>query len=179
MTQHLLAAALPSTPSKSIRRFPRGPPSPRKAIPQPHRRSRRHSQADLAAIASGRRMRIYGNLPYYITSPILHHLFTFAGLIDEIHIVIQTEVCSSPRGPTGHARLRLSFRRHPSSTRVPNLSSKFLATRSSRRRKSPPPSSRSACPANAQSSPSAPAPRQPQARRRTHPSTTHLVSWIL
>src|SRR5260370_21075988 len=49
-------------------------------------------KADLAAIASGRRIRIYGNLPYYITSPILHHLFTFAGLIDEIHIVIQTAV---------------------------------------------------------------------------------------
>ena len=49
-------------------------------------------KADLAAIASGRRIRIYGNLPYYITSPILHHLFAFAGLIDEIHIVIQTEV---------------------------------------------------------------------------------------
>lgn len=49
-------------------------------------------EADVAAIASGRRIRIYGNLPYYITSPILHHLFTFADLIDEIHIVIQTEV---------------------------------------------------------------------------------------
>ncbi len=49
-------------------------------------------KADIAAIASGRRVRIYGNLPYYITSPILHHLFNFAGLIDEIHIVIQTEV---------------------------------------------------------------------------------------
>ncbi len=49
-------------------------------------------EADIAAIASGRRIRVYGNLPYYITSPILHHLFTFAGLIDEIHIVIQTEV---------------------------------------------------------------------------------------
>jgi 16S rRNA (adenine1518-N6/adenine1519-N6)-dimethyltransferase len=49
-------------------------------------------EADVAAIASGRRMRIYGNLPYYITSPILHHLFTFADLIDEIHIVVQTEV---------------------------------------------------------------------------------------
>src|SRR6266478_4872140 len=49
-------------------------------------------KADLAAIASGRRIRIYGNLPYYITSPILHYLFAFAGLIDEIHIVIQTEV---------------------------------------------------------------------------------------
>jgi 16S rRNA (adenine1518-N6/adenine1519-N6)-dimethyltransferase len=49
-------------------------------------------KTDLAAVASGRRMRIYGNLPYYITSPILHHLFTFASLIDEMHFVIQTEV---------------------------------------------------------------------------------------
>jgi len=49
-------------------------------------------EADVAAIAAGRRIRIYGNLPYYITSPILHHLFTFASLIDEIHVVIQTEV---------------------------------------------------------------------------------------
>jgi 16S rRNA (adenine1518-N6/adenine1519-N6)-dimethyltransferase len=49
-------------------------------------------EADIAAIASGRRIRIYGNLPYYITSPILHHLFNFSDLIDEIHVVIQTEV---------------------------------------------------------------------------------------
>jgi len=49
-------------------------------------------EADIAAIASGRRIRIYGNLPYYITSPILHRLFTFADIIDEIHVVIQTEV---------------------------------------------------------------------------------------
>ena len=49
-------------------------------------------EADIATIASGRRVRIYGNLPYYITSPILHHLFNFADIIDEIHVVIQTEV---------------------------------------------------------------------------------------
>jgi 16S rRNA (adenine1518-N6/adenine1519-N6)-dimethyltransferase len=47
---------------------------------------------DLAALAAGRRIRLYGNLPYYITSPILHHFFTFADMIDEIHIVIQEEV---------------------------------------------------------------------------------------
>ena len=47
---------------------------------------------DLAALAAGLRLRIYGNLPYYITSPILHHLFRFASLIDEIHLVIQFEV---------------------------------------------------------------------------------------
>jgi len=47
---------------------------------------------DLSQLAAGRRIRIYGNLPYYITSPILHHFFEFASLIDEIHIVIQAEV---------------------------------------------------------------------------------------
>jgi 16S rRNA (adenine1518-N6/adenine1519-N6)-dimethyltransferase len=49
-------------------------------------------KADIAEIAAGRRVRIYGNLPYYNTSPLLHHLFAFAPIIDEIHIVIQLEV---------------------------------------------------------------------------------------
>jgi 16S rRNA (adenine1518-N6/adenine1519-N6)-dimethyltransferase len=49
-------------------------------------------KADLAAIASGRRVHIYGNLPYYITSPILHRLFLFADLIEEMHFVMQDEV---------------------------------------------------------------------------------------
>ncbi len=49
-------------------------------------------KTDLRALAAGRRVKIYGNLPYYITSPILHHLFEFADLINEIHIVIQLEV---------------------------------------------------------------------------------------
>jgi len=49
-------------------------------------------KTDIAKLAAGRRVRIYGNLPYYITSPILHHLFGFAPLIDEMHLVIQTEV---------------------------------------------------------------------------------------
>jgi 16S rRNA (adenine1518-N6/adenine1519-N6)-dimethyltransferase len=49
-------------------------------------------RSDLAALAAGRRIRLYGNLPYYITSPILHHFFTFADRIDEIHIVIQEDV---------------------------------------------------------------------------------------
>ncbi len=49
-------------------------------------------KTNLRELASGRRVKIYGNLPYYITSPILHHFFEFADLIDEIHIVIQLEV---------------------------------------------------------------------------------------
>jgi 16S rRNA (adenine1518-N6/adenine1519-N6)-dimethyltransferase len=49
-------------------------------------------ETDLSALAASRRIRLYGNLPYYITSPILHHFFLFADQIDEIHIVIQEEV---------------------------------------------------------------------------------------
>jgi 16S rRNA (adenine1518-N6/adenine1519-N6)-dimethyltransferase len=49
-------------------------------------------ETNLAATGAGRRIRIYGNLPYYITSPILHRLFSFADLIDEMHFVMQTEV---------------------------------------------------------------------------------------
>jgi 16S rRNA (adenine1518-N6/adenine1519-N6)-dimethyltransferase len=49
-------------------------------------------KVDIAEIAAERRVRVYGNLPYYITSPILHHLFSFAPIIDEIHVVIQLEV---------------------------------------------------------------------------------------
>ena len=49
-------------------------------------------KTDFAAIAVGRRILVYGNLPYYITSPILHRLFSFANLIDEMHFVMQSEV---------------------------------------------------------------------------------------
>jgi len=49
-------------------------------------------ESDIAKIAGGKRVRVYGNLPYYITSPILHHLFASTEIIDEINIVIQHEV---------------------------------------------------------------------------------------
>ena len=46
---------------------------------------------DVGKIAGGR-FRVYGNLPYYITSPILHQLFTYADQLASVHIVIQQEV---------------------------------------------------------------------------------------
>lgn len=49
---------------------------------------------DLKRIAGAERFRIYGNLPYYITSPILHRLFEFAAAIETIHIVVQMEVAA-------------------------------------------------------------------------------------
>jgi 16S rRNA (adenine1518-N6/adenine1519-N6)-dimethyltransferase len=51
-------------------------------------------ELDLASLFGSNRFHVYGNLPYYITSPILHHLFAHAGLIDGISIVVQWEVAT-------------------------------------------------------------------------------------
>ena len=47
---------------------------------------------DFGAIVKAANFSVYGNLPYYITSPILHRLFEHADRIEAIHIVIQLEV---------------------------------------------------------------------------------------
>ena len=47
---------------------------------------------DFEKLTGGKRFSVYGNLPYYITSPILHRLFEHADRIAAIHIVIQFEV---------------------------------------------------------------------------------------
>jgi 16S rRNA (adenine1518-N6/adenine1519-N6)-dimethyltransferase len=51
-------------------------------------------QQDLGKLANSGTFRVYGNLPYYITSPILHQLFRDAKRIASIHIVIQLEVAA-------------------------------------------------------------------------------------
>jgi 16S rRNA (adenine1518-N6/adenine1519-N6)-dimethyltransferase len=48
-------------------------------------------ELDLGKLAGGS-FRVYGNLPYYITSPILHRLFNYADQIASIHVVMQLEV---------------------------------------------------------------------------------------
>jgi 16S rRNA (adenine1518-N6/adenine1519-N6)-dimethyltransferase len=92
MSQHLLATGAPVHAIEIDPKFIAGLSHLAKQFPNFNVVPGDILKADLAAIAAGRRIRIYGNLPYFITSPILHHLFTFADLIDEIHIVIQTEV---------------------------------------------------------------------------------------
>jgi 16S rRNA (adenine1518-N6/adenine1519-N6)-dimethyltransferase len=57
---------------------------------------------DLEKLAGGR-FRVYGNLPYYITSPILHRLFDCADQIASIHIVIQLEVAQRIVAPPGRS----------------------------------------------------------------------------
>ena len=43
---------------------------------------------------AGAKFCVYGNLPYYITSPILHRMFAYAKQIESAHIVIQLEVAA-------------------------------------------------------------------------------------
>ena len=56
---------------------------------------------DLGKLTGGQRFCVYGNLPYYITSPILHRLFEHEGQIVAIHIVIQFEVAARIVSPPG------------------------------------------------------------------------------
>lgn len=56
-------------------------------------------KVDLAAVigdaeraAPGARVFVYGSLPYYITSPILHRLFPVAARLAGMHVIIQREV---------------------------------------------------------------------------------------
>ncbi|MBI3405605.1 MAG: ribosomal RNA small subunit methyltransferase A, partial [Acidobacteria bacterium] len=51
-------------------------------------------EVDLATLAGNEKFRVYGNLPYYITSPIIHHLFQFSAQLVSVHIVIQLEVAA-------------------------------------------------------------------------------------
>ncbi len=57
--------------------------------------------ADLAALTH-ERFRVYGNLPYYITSPILTRLFSCAAQIDSIHVAMQWEVAARIAATPGH-----------------------------------------------------------------------------
>src|SRR5215831_16779787 len=92
MTRHLLVAGGPVSAIELDPALASGLRPLAREFPQLNVVSHDILKTDLAALASGRRIRVYGNLPYYITSPILHHLFEFAAIIDEIHLVIQTEV---------------------------------------------------------------------------------------
>lgn len=47
---------------------------------------------NLPQLAPDGNLSVYGNLPYYITSPILHRLFEDANRLAAIHVVVQLEV---------------------------------------------------------------------------------------
>jgi 16S rRNA (adenine1518-N6/adenine1519-N6)-dimethyltransferase len=92
MTEHLISAGAPVYAVEIDRKFIGGLERLAKKFPNLTVIPGDILETDIAALAAGRRARVYGNLPYYITSPILHRLFAFAEAIDEIHLVMQTEV---------------------------------------------------------------------------------------
>lgn len=49
-------------------------------------------KVDFTALAAGRRLRIVGNLPYNISTPILFHVLDHAAVIDDMHFMLQKEV---------------------------------------------------------------------------------------
>ena len=50
------------------------------------------AREDLAALATGRRLRVIGNLPYNISTPLLFHLAAAHEHIDDLHVMLQKEV---------------------------------------------------------------------------------------
>jgi len=58
--------------------------------------------ADLALLAGADSFRIYGNIPYYITSPILHRVFALSRHPESAHFVMQLEVAQRLVSPPGH-----------------------------------------------------------------------------
>lgn len=49
-------------------------------------------KVDLSALAARQALRIVGNLPYYISSPILFHCLEYAAHIRDMHFMLQREV---------------------------------------------------------------------------------------
>jgi 16S rRNA (adenine1518-N6/adenine1519-N6)-dimethyltransferase len=49
-------------------------------------------KADLSALFGNRRLRLAGNLPYNISTPLLFHVLTWSGQISDMHFTLQQEV---------------------------------------------------------------------------------------
>ncbi len=68
-------------------------------------------KVDFAQIAQARaatKIRVCGNLPYNISSPILFHLLPFAGVVEDQHFMLQKEVIDrmvAPPATAGYGRL--------------------------------------------------------------------------
>jgi 16S rRNA (adenine1518-N6/adenine1519-N6)-dimethyltransferase len=54
------------------------------------------------ANSGGAQFRVYGNLPYYITSPLIRRVFQAGGAVRSLHIVIQKEVAERIVATPGH-----------------------------------------------------------------------------
>jgi 16S rRNA (adenine1518-N6/adenine1519-N6)-dimethyltransferase len=66
-------------------------------------------KVDLTALAAGGKLRLVGNLPYYVSSPILFHCLEHADAIADMHFMLQKEVVDRmAAGPGSKVYGRLS-----------------------------------------------------------------------
>ncbi len=66
-------------------------------------------QSDLAAIAKSKKYSIAGNIPYYITSPIIRQILTSSTLPEKVALLIQKEVAERIAASDGHQTMLSLF----------------------------------------------------------------------
>ncbi len=67
---------------------------------------------DFTALAAGRQLRVVGNLPYNISTPVLFHLLDHAAVITDMHFMLQREVVDrmvAPHGDKVYGRLSVAL----------------------------------------------------------------------
>ena len=67
---------------------------------------------DFTALAAGGRVRVVGNLPYNISTPVLFHLLDHADAIEDMHFMLQREVVermAAPHGDKTYGRLSVAL----------------------------------------------------------------------
>ncbi len=58
---------------------------------------------DFASLCQhGQKLRVFGNLPYNISTPLMFHLFSFTGCIHDMHFMLQQEVVNRLAAGPGH-----------------------------------------------------------------------------
>lgn len=67
---------------------------------------------DFTALAAGRMLRVVGNLPYNISTPVLFHLLDHSPVIQDMHFMLQREVVermAAPHGDKVYGRLSVAL----------------------------------------------------------------------
>lgn len=70
-------------------------------------------------VRDGNRLRVAGNLPYYLSTPLLFRLFEQAGCIEDMHFMLQREVVeriTARPGTAAYGRLGIMVRCHAEAT---------------------------------------------------------------
>lgn len=70
---------------------------------------------DLLTLKNNKKLRLFGNLPYNISTPLIFHLLKYAELITDMHFMLQKEVTdrlAAPPNTTHYGRLSVMVQYH-------------------------------------------------------------------